>query len=276
MKNISIILNRIKTSIQTFLKTTIQQSGFKRFCFTGVILTIIFTAMTFPYDKLILNQLKSLEGKSLQTISLPGFSFSVFGNAGSDSFIATLKNGSTISSDKISLKTSPSAFLISSKLKTNFSISNCMFENSDNAFKGSINGSTDIIINRQNSMPSSGNIQLTIRNASLNGIKITGFSVPDITFNQIKGDITISDYTATFNKTIFNGPDLNGTIAGSIGLNEKGFAMSRLNLTIDINANSGLLEAYRMLITSYLNPATNSLRISLGGTVANPDIKFIK
>ncbi|MBN2434319.1 MAG: type II secretion system protein GspN [Spirochaetes bacterium] len=274
MDKIKVILKKIKTAVVSFIKSAATQTGFKRFCFLTIILTVIFTVATFPYDKVILKYIKGMEGNKLQSISLPGFKFSLPGKISSNSIAITLKTGSVIQAKSSYANTNLFSIMLFKDLKTDFSFSNMTFESNGKSYGGSLSGTTDLELNSQNYMPANGNIRLSLKNLTLSGLKITGFDIPDIKINQLLSEIEFKDLTATFSKTAFNGEDLNGSISGTITLDDKNTNNSRINLIIDIRQDSGLIDKFRMLIASYINPATNTIRISVGGTFSRPDIKF--
>lgn len=274
MDKAKVILKKAKTAIVSFIKTAASQTGFKRFCLLAVILTVIFTVTTFPYDKLILKYIKTMEGGKLQSISLPGFEFSLPGKISSNSISVTLKTGSVFQAKTSFANLNLFSVMLFKDLETDFSFSNMNFESSGKSYGGSLSGTADLDLNSQNFMPVNGNIRVSLKNLTLSGIKITGFEIPDIKINQLLSEIEITDLTATFSKTAFSGEDLNGTISGTIALDEKNYSNSRINLLIDIRQDSGLIEKFRMMVASYINPATNTIRINIGGTFSRPDIKF--
>jgi len=101
---------------------------------------------------------------------------------------------------------------------------------------------------------------------------IKGFEIPPVTLKQVKYESEfISKNTLKIKYIIFTGPDLKGNANGVIVLGNS-IRNSNIDLTINIDSQSNLLNQYRVLLGDMIKPGQNQLSFTINGPLVNPRI----
>lgn len=247
----------------------------------AIILIIIFSVITFPYDYLIKKKLFDYEGKSFRTISLKSLEFSILSESSAENIEIVLNNGHELFFKNILINPSvnPYRLFITKRLLADFQFDNFRFTSPDAEIIMNLNGNIDIIPDQIKKIPGSGEIKLILEECKirLKEISIPGpmgpFPLKLETVNIENGiaEIDIVNGVARIRNLKLSGTDLNCSITGTIEMAERS-DNSKLDLNINIDPESAALEQYKDMINIMVN--NNSLVLAVRGTLGRPDVKI--
>jgi len=248
---------------------TLPHSG--KYMLLSLFLLIIFLVITFPYNFLILKKIYALEGNSIKSIELPVFSFSIIGDTVIEKPIIILNNSNEITCERATISTpNPVSFLLSKKIKSNFSINLLKLNLKDSEVICDFHGNVELSLDKKTYMPTDGKLQIGGINIVLKSVAIT---IPNIGL-QIKQDSRIIncqgiDSTLTNGVLRFDKFELKGDIAaeisGSVALTNK-----KLDLIISIDTDNKELEPFKDLLTKYIK--NDRITLKVGATTEKPEI----
>ena len=118
-------------------------------------------------------------------------------------------------------------------------------------------------------LPREGFFKFDMQNVLLKGLNIKGFNIPAVQFASIKADSVIKNNELKINSVVFTGADLNGTMTGTVLLSQF-LGNSTMNLQIEIDPASRLVNDYRILLGNIGKEGGNKIRISISGTLQDP------
>lgn len=247
----------------------------------AIILIIIFSVITFPYDYLIKKKLFDYEGKSFRTISLKSLEFSILSESSAENIEIVLNNGHELFFKNILINPSvnPYRLFITKRLLADFQFDNFRFTSPDAEIIMNLNGNIDIIPDQIKKIPGSGEIKLILEECKirLKEISIPGpmgpFPLKLETVNIENGiaEIDIVNGVARIRNLKLSGTDLNCSITGTIEMAERS-DNSKLDLNINIDPESAALEQYKDMINIMVN--NNALVLAVRGTLGRPDVKI--
>ncbi|TAL31350.1 MAG: type II secretion system protein GspN [Spirochaetes bacterium] len=244
----------------------------KLYLAAAVVLTLVFFVMTFPYELLIREQFHNLEKSMGRSIAVGEIDFSLFGNSEIDSIVISLQDGELVLKDiKFNIAINPYTTLVKKTLRGMISIQDFRYTLTDTTVTAALKSDFDLAF-PESGPPADGFLKLELNNAFLKGIKIKDFDVPPIKFSSIRGDSTIQRGNLRLASMKIAGPDLQGNIHGMLSL-AKGIASSNLNLTIELDPDSRVLEDYAILLGGAKKNGEN-LKITLTGPLKNPKATF--
>ncbi|MDR3237162.1 MAG: hypothetical protein LBT84_01530 [Spirochaetia bacterium] len=270
---IASILNIVK-KIFSRLAGVRKLPGFKRYMLLAVILTLVFTALMFPYEIIVMNQLKKLEGKNLRSISAGAMDINIIGESYIESADITFRNGDALAVNALTADISLLS-LIRKKISGNIMAEKINFSSDKLKLDLSPNASLDFTLDESGTMPLDGKIKAIIDNVRIasDGELLGGFPLPPsikISSINMESDIVKSALT-NINITV-SGQELRGKITGSIILMPI-FGNSKLNLKISIDADSLLLAEFKPLLARFID-ASGKITFPVSGTAARPKADF--
>lgn len=247
----------------------------------SIVLIIIFTILTFPYDYLIKKKLFDSEGKSFRTISMKSLDFSIISQSTAENIDIVLNNGNELFFKNILINPSvnPYRLFISKRLLADLQFDNFRFTSPDAEIILNLNGNIDITTDQAKKIPVSGEIKLILEECKirLKEISIPGpmgpFPLKLDTINIQNGiaEIDIVNGVARIRNFKLSGTDLNCSIAGTVEIAER-TDNSRVDLNINIDPESAALEQYKDMINIMTN--NKSFVLAVRGTIGRPDVKI--
>lgn len=276
MEQILSHLKKLPSHFVGFIKTAFAQPYTKRFTLLTLIFTIVFTAVTFPYGRLINQIIKTNEKKLAKTISLESLEVSPLGRIAFNSGTIIDRVGTTYKLTGGDIKIAPIKALLSKRIVSHLEMALLAMESKKYDFKASLSGDIDLKLDGKTFVPKSGSLSLDLKKATLKGIKIQSFEIPAIEFKRINSQVTVAENLITIESLQFTGNDLAGILAGTIDADPKVINRSKINITINIKSSSKIIENYKMFLSSYINPNTGGIRIKLTGNMGSPKVAFEK
>jgi len=277
-EQIKLFIKQIPSKIWQGLKTVYGLPHSKKYMLLSLLLILFFIVLTFPYDFLILKKIYDLEGRSVKSIDLPEFKFSIIGNTVIQNPTIVLNNDDEITCKNATISTpNPISFLLNKKIESNLSISLLKYSLKDSEVLVTINhGSVELSLDKQTYIPTAGTLKTEDIDIIMKSISIpipTSIGLvtlkKDFRVLNSKGiDSIISNGTLKIDKFELTG-DIVAEITGSIGLINK-----KLDLTISIDTDIKELAPYRDLLTKYIK--NDSITIRVGGTIDKPDARLIE
>lgn len=242
----------------------------------SVVLLLLFLVMTFPYDFLIKKKIYSLEGKTFRSIEMSGFDFSIFSETYIDNLIIVLNNNNEVTCKNaiINLTLNPVTLFVNNKLKSDFQFDSLKYTGKDVELLFNINGNMDLILDKQSGLPKDGPIKIIISDSIIKPGEINiparmgplPLKIDSINIQSGNIDSIMTNGTLKFNTFKLTGSDLTCDISGQIELTGN----SRMDLVVNIDSESALLEQYNDLLASVIKNNMLSLRIK--GTLSKPEV----
>jgi hypothetical protein len=272
-------LNSIKQSIRTFLqslgarlKEMWKLPHVKMYLAATVFFTLVFLAVTFPYEVVIRDQLQNLEKSIGRPVLVGDIDFSLFGDSEIDSVEIGLQDGEIVMKNvKFNIALNPYTTLISRTLRGKIAVQDFRYTVTDTTVTAVLKTEFELTL-ADSGPPSDGFLKLELSNAFLKGIKIKGFDIPPIKFSSVRGDSTLQRGNLRLASMKMSGPDLQGNIHGMLSM-AKSFSSSNLSLTIELDPDSRVLEDYNILLGG-AKKNEDKLRITLNGPLKNPKATF--
>lgn len=269
-------IKTFKTKIQIYLKTIYSSPFSGRYFILALVLFIIFTVITFPFDSIIRRKLLSLEGKNYKSIIFSKLDFNVFGDTYCDNLIIEMNNGNELSCKNIILNMAlnPVTLLLQNRLKSDFQFDSLKYSTRDYDILININGKTDITIDNKTNLPSDGILKVILSDSviKLNNISIPGpmgsmnLKIDSVNIQSGNIDALFNRGNCRINTFKLSGNDISCNITGSLDFT----ASSKLDITISIDSESTVLDPYRDILGSFIKD--NALMLRLKGTFFKPEL----
>lgn len=277
-------IDALKFKVAAVIKTALFKAKavtklpfFKRYAILAVILTVLFTLITFPYEVIVLKQIHKLEGKTVRTIMLTGININLIGESSAENLDLIFKNGESLQIGNIVADLSLNPFsLLKKKFAGDITAARVIYTSDKLRITGNPSCNIDITLDESGSVPSDGQIRAIVDNLRItsDGLELTGgFMMPSsIRATSVNFEADIVNMTLNIKNFVIAGTDLSGRITGSIILMPTA-ENSKLNLRISIDPESGLLEGFRPLLRQFLD-ASGKISFPVIGTIARPEAKL--
>jgi len=271
IKNLPAKLKELFKTLQSF-----PHSG--KYLLISFCLILFFLIITFPYDFLIKKKIFELEGKSFKSIEITGFEFSIFGETYIKNLVIVLNNNNEISCKNsiLNLSINP-VVLIKNSLKSDFQFDSLKYISREFEFTFNINGNINLTLDKQSGIPKDGTVKIILSdsNIRLNNLSIPGpmgplpIKIESINIQSGNINTTVTNGILKFNSFKLTGTDISCEMSGVIELLNN----SKLDLVVNIDSESAVLDQYKEILTSYIKNNILSLRIK--GTMAKPELALI-
>ena len=265
-------LKKILNDFIVFFKEAGSLPNFWLYIILSIVLFIIFFITTFPYDVLLRNKLNETGGNFGKSFYVGNIDFNMIGSTTINNLTLALDNGSEFDFENIDMDIGLLSALFSKTIKGSLEIPDLKYNKDKTSLNAILNSDFKLEFNSYSEFPSNGFILLKLQNVQLKGMTIKDFNIPPIRFTMVDADIKIIKKSLSIKSMKLSGPDLNGNIKGDITF-AKVASGSRINLNLEIDSNSALLENYKILLGDSIN-SENKLIINLRGTISNPQINF--
>jgi hypothetical protein len=247
----------------------------------SIILTIIFIIITFPFDKIISKQLHQYEGKGLRTISVQDIKFTIFGESSIGRTFIVLNNNDEVhlQNGVIALNKNPYRLLYKKNILSDFELNGLKYSSASFNSNINLNGNADVILNPASPLPLSGIIKILVSSGAVNFNELTfqgplgpmTLKVETINIGAINCHLEFINDAVNIKRFDLTGDDLSGSVTGSIRI-APFLPSSAINLTINIDPDSAVLNNYRDLVIPLVK--NNSLTLFLSGTLRKPDVRL--
>ncbi len=273
VSNFKIILKNFFSRIYNFLKEIVTVQYFWHYFVLSFVLVILFVFFTFPYEIIIQNQIKKAEQNIANYISIGKLKIHTITDSIAEDIVIELKNGSEITLQNVlfNFTINPVSLFITHHYGGTLNIHNLNINGEKLKVKTNAVILYDLKFNKQMPYPVDGNIITTMKDFSIKGISIQGFEIPDIQISQIKSELLFDKGNMINIKyLLFTGSEIKGNAYGTITLSNY-FQNSSLNITIQIDSQSSILDDYKVLLESMIKPGTKNITIKITGTIGNPN-----
>ncbi len=271
IKDIKSVLKKSAKTILKFLRDIRSLPNFWHYVLMSVVLTVILFIFTFPYGSLVKIRLQTI-GESLgRSAEIGDVGFNFFTGANIDSMTIALKDGAEITFQNIDLDIGIFSALLGDSLTGEIKINNIKFSGEKTSVGMVARSDFDLKFGSMSEFPNSGKIKLELQNVVANGINVKEFNIPPVRFTSIIADISIIKRKITIESFNASGPDIKGSINGSITAAQS-FQQSQLNLNITVDSSSPFLENYRILLSKWID-SSNKIQLTIRGSIASPNIE---
>ncbi|MGB4268575.1 MAG: type II secretion system protein GspN [Spirochaetota bacterium] len=273
ISNYKIILKTYYGRLYNFFKEIVTVQYFWHYFVLSIIMTILFVFFTFPYEIIIQNKIKEVEQNIANYISIGRMKIHTITDSIAEDITIELKNGSEITLQHISFNftINPFSIFITHHYDGTIKIHNLNLKGEKLQIKTNADIFYNLKYNKAIPYPVEGNIISSMKDVSIKGISIQGFEIPDINISQIKSELVFEKGNMINLKyLLFSGSDIKGNAYGTITLSNY-FQNSSLNITIQIDSQSSILEDYKVLLESMIKPGTKNITIKIMGTIGNPN-----
>lgn len=280
------VLSAIKNSgkrLSESLRSVYSLPHSGRYIALAVILVIVFTFITFPYEQLVIQKIHENEGKAYSSATFTGLNVGIVFKTRFDSFELGFLDLTSLSCKKgaFDLSTNPYTIFVKNRIKTDINIESVSYSGKDKDFSGTLTGDIDLFLNDKTGTPENGFINLKVTKGilQLGTINIPtsmgNFPLPldAISIQSIEFESDIINKTLKIKKCSFDGDILACSLSGVINL-EPVLKNSKLELKLVIDTSSKVLDKQRELINAFLKNKPFELNIT--GTLSRPDIKLNK
>lgn len=256
-----------------YLRETIALPHAKLYIAAALVLTAVFTLLGFPFDVLIRAELQKMEQRGLRSVEVGEIDFNLIG----DSYIDSLVLGTGSESEVVlkdlnfNIAINPVTTLLNKTLKGTIDVRDFRFTDGDSSFSCTFASGFRLAADPGSGVPREGFLNLELQNVALKGITIKGFAIPAVRFSSIVINSELKNGEMRIMKFDGSGPEVRGSIRGSITLAPY-VRNSALNLVIDIDAQSKLVQDYRILLGNMANAEDGRLRLAVTGTIAAPSV----
>lgn len=282
--NIKEIADRIKQfclKLYSYIKTVRSLPHSGKYVLLSLLLIIIFTVITFPYDYLIKKTIFDSEGKSFRSITMKSLEFSIISESSAENVEIVLNNGNELFFRNIlvNLSVNPYRLFITRRFLADFQLDNFRVISPVAEIIMNLNGNIDITADRVKKIPASGDVKLLLEECT---IRLKEISIPGpmgpfpLKFDSVNiqngiAEIDIVNSIARIRNLKLSGTDLNCSITGTVELSER-TDNSKLDLSINIDPESAALEQYKDMISIITN--NGALVLAVRGTPGRPDVKI--
>ncbi|MCL2025396.1 MAG: type II secretion system protein GspN [Leptospirales bacterium] len=300
--NLNIFITAVK-KIPSKLKEITRLPGFKRYIILALILTVLFTVFTFPFEIIVMKQLKKLEGKEFKNITVKQMDISLLGKSYAETLAITFMNDDSVLINNLKADISfislirkkiratilaDRVFYSSDKLKIECSINpnekSTSSSKNQSADKHAINLNLELKIDeswttpkskiiKPRAAPSDGTIKARINNIEItaDAALFSGFQLPQPTkISSINIDSSLANRLFTIKNFTASGKDIRGRITGNVTLEPflAAFDNSKLNLKISAEPDSLVFGGIPM--PKIFTDASGKPTLLLTGTIAKP------
>jgi hypothetical protein len=247
----------------------------------AIIMTIIFTVITFPYELILREKMRDLEKKSLRSLVVGRMEVSLIGKSYFDDISMIMLNGSEISvkSATVNATLNPLTLVIKRRLIADMNLEKISYSSGKAQLSGDMNGNVDMVLEDGTGVPEKGALKLLFENIVINldAVRLPdsmgGFSLPpSIRLSAVNLDSVIENKKMIIKNLLVSGPDVRGTISGFILLMPIR-DNSKLELTVSIDSESALLKEFKPLLKQFSDTMGN-ISFSLKGTLGRPHPEF--
>ncbi len=245
----------------------------KLYIAAALLLTVLFTVLGFPFDVFIRNELQKMEQRGLRSVVVGEINFNIIGDSYIDSLILGTGAESEISMKDVrfNIALNPLTTLVNKTLKGEINVQDFGYADDSSSFSCLLNSEFRLAADPSSGVPRDGFLNVDIQNVSLKGISIKGFAIPAVRFTSVSMQSELHNGEIRINKFEGAGPDLRGTVRGSITLAPY-IRNSTLNLVIDIDTESKLVQDYRILLGGLAKNDDGRLRLTITGTLQSPSV----
>ena len=275
---------KIKKYISRFFQavnSTTKLPHFWKYFIISIISIILFVIITFPYDIIIMKQLNNFEGKALRTISVKDIKFSIFNDILVNDAYIVLNNSDEIEfkNSAVALNKNPWTLFYKKNVITDFRINGLKYLSPKFDSTINLNGNADLILKNSGPVPAEGNVKLLISSGviRLNEITFQGpigpmsLKIGTIQLSAVNCDFEFISGSININRFEVTGDDLSGTVTGNIKPGSF-LPASSINLTINLNPDSGILSGYKDMILPMVK--NDTLTLYIRGTLGKLDIRL--
>ena len=259
----------------------IPDSG--KYITASIILIVIFTFITFPYEQVIQKKIHEAEGKSFSSAEITGLDIGVIGRSYLDRLVLNFIDSTDLVIEKgaFNLSTNPYRLIVSRRLKSDIDIQNLKYSGKETEFNGKIGGDFDLIINSKSNIPENGFVNIIISQGML---QIGTINIPSsmgsfplkigvVNIQSLDFSADVINRVMKIKRFTIDSSDLKCSITGSITL-EPVMKNSKLELKLVIDPRSKVFDEQREIVEAF---AKNSpFEITISGTLSRPDFKTAK
>lgn len=276
LKNIKQGIANFSKSMWLKSKETFKLPYVKLYIPLTIFLVVIFFIFTFPFDSIIKQQIQKAGSQFSQKTDITDFDFDIIGSSKIGKIVFQFENLSELNLNQINYNftLNPFTLIISKIIEGTVKINQIVYKNQETEIIGKLDlCDLNLKMDPKFSNVTSGSIKIVFNNVVLRGLKIKGFDIKPLTINQFSTVLKINNKNATISSCQFTGNDLNGSISGNILLGPQ-LSRSRVNLNIEINKNSNILQDFKPLLSAVSNANSNTISIMIEGNLNNPSVKF--
>ncbi|MGQ9847824.1 MAG: type II secretion system protein GspN [Bacteroidales bacterium] len=274
INNYKIIAKTYFDRFYNFLKEIVTVQYFWHYFVLSIVLLILFVFFTFPYEIIIQNKIKDVEQNIANYISIGKLKIHPITDSIAEDITIKLKNGSEIALQNIlfNFTINPVSIFITHHYNGSIKINNLNLSGEKLQIKTNTDILYDLKFNKEIPYPVEGTIVSSMKDVSIKGISIQGFEIPDINISHIKSELIFDKGNMINIKyLLFTGSELKGNAYGTISLSNY-FPNSSLNIIIQIDSQSSILEDYKVLLESMMKSGTKNITIKIMGTIGNPNL----
>lgn len=273
LSNYKIILKTYYDRLYYFLKEIVTVQYFWRYLVFSIVMVILFVFLTFPYEIIIQNKIKEVEQNIANYISIGRLKIHTITDSIAEDITIELKSGTEITLQNVlfNFTINPFSIFITHHYDGTIKIHNLNLKGEKLQIITNADILYDLKYNKMLPYPAEGNIISSLKDVSIKGISIQGFEIPDINISQVKSELIFEKGNMINLKyLLFSGSEIRGNAYGTITLSNY-FQNSSLNITIQIDSQSSILEDYKVLLESMMKPGTKNITIKIMGTIGNPN-----
>ncbi|HEY1405655.1 MAG TPA: type II secretion system protein GspN, partial [Spirochaetota bacterium] len=163
--------------------------------------------------------------------------------------------------------------LLGRKISGDYSIDAIRYQSENVQMSCVINGDIDLSLD-PSGVPADGSFSITVRDLSIKGITLQGFSIPPVHITSARARATVRSRVLTIDECVIQGKDMNGLIRGTVSFDPV-IGRSVMSLTVEISGDSAMLADFKPLIASFINPANGRLSLSVQGAFVNPSVNIV-
>jgi len=266
-----------------FIKSVYRLPDSGKYLIAALLLIIVFTIFTFPFEQLVLKIIHDNQGKAFNTISLMELDVALIGNSYFEKAEISLSDSASVSIDKgtIDLPINPFSLWVRNRISTDFNFGSVRYTGKSINYQGGIGGEADLALNDKSGVPENGSITLKFSSAVVN---IGTINIPTsmgdfpleigaVKISNLLVETDILNRVMRIKKFVLKSDDLSLNITGSITI-EPGYKNSKPDIIVTIDPASEIFSSQRDLITAYTK--NSPLEITVKGTLSRPDIKTVK
>lgn len=272
-KRIRETLASIIRNIRSIAGEAIKLPYARRYMLIAGALTILFFILTFPYEVIILKQIKKLEQQTRMSVFIENLDFNLIGDSYIDALEITSPQGTEILSKDVSFDiwVNPVTTLLMKTLRGSATVNDFKYLAEQSSYTGQLKSEFELSLDKESGMPREGFLDLDLQNVFIKGLIIKDFKIAPVRFSSIKAHVVFQKNELSISNIQFTGPDLKGSVRGTIAIAQF-FGNSNLGIQIDIDPASKLVNEYRVLLGSTPQEGGEKIRIRIEGTVQNPRI----
>ena len=268
-------------SLPSKIKSVYRLPYFKTYFLLAVILTVLFTFLTFPYEIIARQQLQKLERRTLRSIIIENMDLNLIGSSFVDNTDLVLRNGDELKFRSITINASlnPVTLLLNRHIKGDIMTEGARYVSKKAQASGNISANIDIKLDSDTGIPDEGSIKAILENiiVSLNDVTLPdnmgGFALPgSIKIKSVNLDSEIVNRTLTIRSLLVSGSDLKASVSGKIILMPIA-GNSKLDITVIVDTESAVLKEFEPLLKQFAD-SSGKIRLPVKGTISRPRPEF--